>query len=59
MKVYNVIRCYYDADWHIVRIPLAAYQDYSRALAHKEICDKCAFLDEWFEIIEEDVADGT
>jgi hypothetical protein len=59
MKVYNVIRCYYDADWHIVRIPLAAYQDYKHALAHKEICDKCAFLDEWFEIIEEDVADGT
>ena len=59
MKVYNVIRCYYDADWHTVRIPLAAYQDYRRALAHKEVCEKCAFLDEWFEIVEEDVTDGT
>ena len=59
MKVYNVIRCYYDADWHAVRIPLAAYQDYDSAQAHKEACEKCAFLDEWYEITEEDVDDGT
>lgn len=59
MKVYSVIRCYYDANWHTVCIPLATYQDYDCAQAHKEACEKCAFLDEWFEIVEEDVADGT
>lgn len=59
MKIYNVTRCYYDANWHTVRIPLAAYQDYDRAQAHKEACEKCAFLDEWFEIVEEDITDGT
>lgn len=59
MKVYNVIRCYYGPNWTAVRTPLAVYQDYDRAQAHKEACEKCAFLDEWFEIVEEDMADGT
>lgn len=60
MKRYNVIRCYYDANRHITLINrLAAYQDYDRAQAHKEACEKYAFLDEWYEIVEEDVVDGT
>ena len=59
MKAYNVICCYYDADCYVVRIPLAAYQDYGRAQAYKEVFEKCAFLDEWYEIVEEDVDDGT